>query len=98
VRARTLLFRVTCSIGKTDGHARVRYLLGFRSIIPNVCVASTFPGNRSAPIVLIKDAAGVQAIHLARIFERLPTVLRGELEVGGQAIDLHAAPHDVAHE
>lgn len=63
-------------------------LLAARSIIPDFHTTTPRDGNRLA-LELVIRAHNIWAINLARVFERLPTVLALELEINAQPVDFH---------
>lgn len=85
---RKLQFRVTCQGRNAKGHLRVMSLIAARSIVPNVTTTRVYPDGRVTLCVEINDS-GIQAIQLARLFERLPTVLAVDLDINGKPVDFH---------
>lgn len=87
-RDRTIRFRIICDRRNTEGHKRVLELLAARSIIPDFHTTTPRDGDRLALEVVIR-ARNIWAINLARVFERLPTVLAVELEINAQQVHFH---------
>jgi hypothetical protein len=63
-------------------------LLAARSILPDFHTLKPLDGNRLAMEMVIREKT-IWAINLARLFERLPTVLAVEVEINAQPVDFH---------
>ena len=82
--ARTVLFRVTCSSEDPHAPARVMGLLAARSLLPLSFTSRRLPEDRVAIELVVEESEGVQAHHLARLFERMQFVTEVALEIDGK--------------
>jgi hypothetical protein len=94
MKPRTVHFRVVCSNEDPHAPARVMGLLAARSLLP-----VTFKSTRLAPSrveidIVMEEWDGLEAAHLARLFDRLVMIDDVELDIDGKSVPFRAVNDD----